>query len=165
MMAAITPMSTRGLVRFDDTLMGWANRDTNGTKGVSGVSGLGAPNPSYDPSRVDAGGLTIYQDLDTGAEYVLDDNGNPAWVADIASQSSAPGGSTTQVQIPGQTTGQTPSGTIRFNLPGGVPVTTTVGRPVTAPTSASRQWIAGVPNQYLLIGGVFIIATMILSKR
>ena len=159
MMAAITPMSTRGLVRFDDTLMGWANRDKG--VGVSGVSGLGAPNPSYDPSRVDAGGLTIYQDLDTGAEYVLDDNGNPAWVADIASQSSAPGGSTTQVQIPGQT----PSGTISFNLPGGVPVTTTIGRPVTGPISVSRQWIAGVPNQYLLIGGVFIIATMILSKR
>jgi len=146
MMAAITPMSTRGLVRFDDTLMGWANRDKG--VGVSGVSGLGAPDPSYDPSRVDAGGLTIYQDLDTGAEYVLDDNGNPAWVADIVSQSSArrdaervsqssaSGGSTTQVR-----------------------------RPVTAPTSASRQWIAGVPNQYLLIGGVFIIATMILSKR
>lgn len=140
MMAAITPMSTRGLVRFDDTLMGWANRDKG--VGVSGVSGLGAPNPSYDPSRVDAGGLTIYQDLDTGAEYVLDDNGNPAWVADIVSQSSAPGQSSAS---------------------GGS--TTQVRRPVTAPTSASRQWIAGVPNQYLLIGGVFIIATMILSKR
>lgn len=151
MLAAITPMSTRGLVRFDDTLMSWANRE----KGLNGLGNTPNPpgtadNPIYDP--------------DSGQYYVLDDYGNYDMVPisaplnpDLASSTNilipgtTPAGANVRIPIPG---------TGSFQLPGGVDVTFSNSTPRT-----TASGIGKIPSSYLLLGAGVFLAVMLLRSR
>jgi len=167
MMQAVVPMRVN-LNRFEDSMLAAMNDRVSQQASVyAGLQGLGEavnwstyrPTPD-DESTTVVDNVTIYTDWSTRRRYVYDDNGVIQWLDAVMAAPTGGGSGLDFGGFFGRIFGTEKAP--EYKLPDGSVVTYTPAAP--RPAQAT-QWIKGVPNSYLVLGGSALLLMLIVRRR